>query len=114
VDTPRRPERRRDQDLRRGEPERRASHGRAATAERTARLAAGYVEAMTGKEPEGVVSLEQTGDGGWLVDVEVVETHRIPDSTDILAVYETELDADGELIAYRRVKRYSRCQVGEK
>jgi hypothetical protein len=68
---------------------------------------------MTGKEPEGITSLEQTDDGGWVVGVEVVEIRRIPDSTDILAVYEAELDAEGELLAYKRVKRYSRCQVGE-
>lgn len=78
-----------------------------------ARLAAGYVAEMAGREAEGIVSLEETGDGRWQVGVEVVETRRIPDSTDILAVYETELDAEGELIACRRVKRYSRCQLKE-
>jgi hypothetical protein len=78
-----------------------------------ARLAADYVAEMTGKEPEGIVSLEQTDDDRWRIGVEVVETRRIPDSTDILAVYEAELDAEGELIAYRRVKRYSRCQLKE-
>ena len=76
-------------------------------------MAADYVAEMTGKEPEEVVSLEQTGDDRWKVGVEVVETRRIPDSTDILAVYEAELDAEGELVAYRRVKRYSRCQLKE-
>jgi hypothetical protein len=69
---------------------------------------------MTGKEPEGIISLERSDDGRWVAGVEVVETHRIPDSTDILAVYEAELDPDGELLAYRRVKRYSRCQVRER
>jgi hypothetical protein len=68
---------------------------------------------MTGKDPEGIVSLEQPEDHRWTVGVEVVETRRIPDSTDILAVYEVELDAEGELLAYRRVKRYSRCQLKE-
>lgn len=86
----------------------------AATAERCARRAAEYVADMTGKEPEAIISLEHIDDGGWLVDVEVVETRRVPDSTDILAVYEAELDAEGELVGYRRVKRYSRCQVGER
>jgi hypothetical protein len=83
-------------------------------AEKTARLAAGYVAEMTGKEPEGIVSLEPRDDGGWLVEVEVVETRRVPDSTDILAIYEAELDDEGELVAYRRTKRYSRCQVRER
>jgi len=87
--------------------------GRGASADVIARLAADYVAEMTGKEPEGIVALEQAEDGRWKVGVEVVETRRIPDSTDILAVYEAELDAEGELVAYRRLKRYSRCQLRE-
>jgi hypothetical protein len=79
-----------------------------------ARLAAAAVAEMTGKEPEGITSLERTDRGLWQVDVEVVETRRIPDSTDILATYRVELDPEGELVAYRRVQRYSRCQVGER
>jgi hypothetical protein len=100
------------------EPERREREGngrsRRPAAERIARLAAGYVAEMTGKELEGITSLERADDGNWLIGVEVVETRRVPDSTDILAVYEAELDAEGELVAYRRVKRYSRCQVRER
>jgi hypothetical protein len=84
------------------------------TASRVARRAAEHVAEMTGKEPEGIVALRRQDDGRWTVGVEVVESRRIPDSTDVLAVYEAELDADGELLAYRRVKRYIRCQVGEK
>jgi phenylpyruvate tautomerase PptA (4-oxalocrotonate tautomerase family) len=97
-----------------GRRERAATGRRGPGAEKTARLAADYVAKMTGKEPEEIVSVEQADDGGWLIGVEVVETRRVPDSTDILAVYEAELDAEGELVAYRRVKRYSRCQVGER
>jgi hypothetical protein len=99
----------------RREPERRERAGTGEPGgEKAARLAADYVATMTGKEPEGIVSLERADQGGWVIGVEIVETRRIPDSTDILAVYEAELDAEGELVAYRRVKRYSRCQVGER
>ncbi len=62
---------------------------------------------LTGKDPEGVAGVEPSGDG-WLVTVDVVEDHRIPSSTDILASYEVELGPDGELISYRRVRRYAR------
>ena len=82
-------------------------------AETIAQRAADYVAGMTGKEPEGIVSLKRTGESRWQVGVEVVETRRIPDSTDILAVYEAELDTDGELVSYRRTRRYSRCQLKE-
>ena len=49
---------------------------------------------LTGKEAEGVTGLERTDDG-WKVQVEVVEVRRIPDTTDVLALYEVETDARG-------------------
>jgi Gas vesicle synthesis protein GvpO len=62
---------------------------------------------LTGKEPESVTGVKRSQDG-WLVTVEVVEDRRIPSSTDILSTYEAEIDNDGELLSYRRVRRYSR------
>ena len=61
----------------------------------------------TGREAEGIVSLEPA-DGGWLVGVEVVEDRRIPSSTDILGLYEAKIDGSGDLIAYSRKGRYGR------
>lgn len=55
-----------------------------------------------------LVSEVAPNEDGWKVGLEVVETPRIPDSTDLLATYEVELDADGELIQYRRTRRYLR------
>ena len=62
---------------------------------------------LTGKAPEGVSGV-QPSDDGWRVTVEVVEDRRIPSSTDLLATYEVELAPDGELVSYRRVRRYAR------
>lgn len=61
--------------------------------------------------PVGVTSVAPVDDG-WLVEVEVLEERRIPSSSDLLALYEVELDLDGELLAYRRTRRYPRGQVG--
>lgn len=72
-----------------------------------ARSAARHVAGLTGRTPEGVTSLERREDG-WTIGIEVVETHRIPDSTDILAEYRVELDGRGELVSYRRAERYYR------
>ncbi|MEV6128696.1 gas vesicle protein GvpO [Streptomyces violaceusniger] len=72
-----------------------------------ARRAARHVEGLTGRAAEGVTSLER-GKDGWAIGIEVVETHRIPDSTDILAEYQVELDDSGELASYRRTERYYR------
>lgn len=77
------------------------------TAAEVGRYGMRQIAELTGKEPEGVTGVEPTEDG-WLVTVEVVETRRIPASTDLLASYETEIGPDGDLVSYRRVRRYAR------
>jgi Gas vesicle synthesis protein GvpO len=75
-----------------------------------ARLATKNVVEFTGRELENVVAIERR-DGDWYVDVEVVESHRIPDTTDILAIYQVRLDRSGDLLSYNRTRRYSRGQL---
>ncbi|MFI2710231.1 gas vesicle protein [Micromonospora sp. NPDC018662] len=65
------------------------------------------VVALTGKDALGITLIQPTDDG-WLVGVEVVEDHRIPASTDLLGLYEVELDMTGSLLGYRRTRRYQR------
>lgn len=77
-----------------------------------ARSAMQQVSELTGRDPESVTYLERV-DEEWRVGVEVVESHRIPDSTDIMAVYETRLDEEGDLISYRRTQRYHRGRTQE-
>jgi hypothetical protein len=67
---------------------------------------------LTGKGVEGVTGLERTDDG-WTVQVEVVEVRRIPDTTDVLALYEIDTDRQGALEGYRRIRRYARGAPGE-
>ncbi|MFB9238812.1 gas vesicle protein [Plantactinospora siamensis] len=77
------------------------------TATEAARTALRYVTELTGREPVGITALERA-DEGWRVGVEVVEEHRIPSSSDVLAIYQADLDVEGELRGYRRVQRYAR------
>jgi hypothetical protein len=90
----------------------RASAPKRATASQAAASAARQLLELTGREAEGVTGLERTDDG-WTVKVEVVEVRRIPDTTDVLALYDVEVDADGDLLGYRRVRRYTRGVPGE-
>jgi hypothetical protein len=85
----------------------RAAAGKKMTAPKVAALAAQQLLQLTGREVEGVTGLERTDDG-WLVEVEVVEVRRIPDTTDVLALYELTVDEDGDLEGYRRLQRYVR------
>lgn len=69
------------------------------------------ITAITGGEPVRMTSAVPTDEGGWMVEVETVEEKRIPSSADMLALYEVELDPEGEMLAYRRTRRYMRGQT---
>jgi hypothetical protein len=90
----------------------RASAPKRASGVSVAAGAARQLLELTGRQAEGVTGLERT-DEGWRVEVEVVEVRRIPDTTDVLALYEVTLDEDGELEGYRRLRRYGRGTPGQ-
>ncbi|MGW7570054.1 gas vesicle protein GvpO [Streptomyces tendae] len=62
---------------------------------------------LTGMTAESVSSFEQT-DEGWALEVEVLELERVPDTMSLMASYQVELDDEGQLTGYRRVRRYER------
>lgn len=66
-----------------------------------------HISDLTSKEVEGVTFVRPAEDD-WQVGVEVVEDRRIPSSGDILALYEVEMDQEGNLLSYRRTRRYKR------
>jgi Gas vesicle synthesis protein GvpO len=88
----------------------RPHNGGRVSATTAARRAAEAVSELTGHDVETVISIEPRDDG-WKIGVEVVETRRIPDSADILATYEVQLDSVGDLVSYRRTQRYARGQL---
>ena len=55
---------------------------------------------------ETVSSFEQTEDG-WSLEVEVLELARVPDTMSLMASYQVDLDPEGQLTGYRRVRRYA-------
>ncbi|MEV4069357.1 gas vesicle protein GvpO [Nonomuraea fuscirosea] len=95
------------------EPERSQERGRSG-GELTAVTAGGVgqrqIAELTTKHVEGVTSVAPA-DGGWVVDVEVVEDRRIPSSGDILALYQVQIDKEGSLLSYRRIRRYKRSNA---
>jgi hypothetical protein len=68
---------------------------------------------LLGRPIESVLGLERDDEDGWKLTVQVVELARIPQSTDVLGAYSVTLDSDGELIGYRRQRRYHRNQADE-
>ncbi|MFC3979985.1 gas vesicle protein GvpO [Streptosporangium jomthongense] len=83
------------------------TRGRRLTAGTVGRVAVREITELTAKVVEGVTFVQPKEDG-WLVGVEVVEDRRVPSSGDVLALYEVELDREGDLLSYRRTRRYRR------
>ena len=67
---------------------------------------------LTGYRVDSVSGFTKS-DGGWHLSVTMVELPRIPPVTDVLAGYEVDLDAAGEIVSYHRGRRYVRGQVGD-
>jgi hypothetical protein len=86
-------------------------HGAAPNeAKATVNQAREQLEALVDVPVESVSGFERTRNG-WLVTLEVLELSRIPESTDVLASYEMELDDDRNLVRYTRGRRYHRSQA---
>jgi hypothetical protein len=80
---------------------------RTLTAVAASREAISQFHGLTGRTPEAVVGVSKRDDG-WHVRLEVVEARRIPDSSDLLAEYDVDMDASGEIVNYARGDRYVR------
>ena len=65
------------------------------------------LQRLTTRAPESVVGINPHEDG-WRVTVEVVESPRIPNTADIMAEYDVDIDSNGDLTAYTRKSRYFR------
>lgn len=67
---------------------------------------------LTGLEADTVSAIKRDTKGWW-VTVSMIELKRIPEATDLLGSYEAILDDEGELVSYRRTRRYLREQITE-
>lgn len=59
------------------------------------------IHTVTGFEVLNVVSLERVDDG-WAGRVEVTELRRVPDTQNLVGVYDVTLDNAGNLVSWNR------------
>lgn len=78
------------------------------TAAGAIRAAVAEFRTLTGREPEGVTGVRKVAEGGWSVLLDVVELERIPATTSVIATYRVDVDAEGEMLACERLRRYTR------
>jgi hypothetical protein len=88
----------------------RVEPGKRLNASGVAAAAARQFAELSSKTVEGVTGLHRTDDG-WVVELDVLELRRVPETTDVLATYEITVGSSGELEGYRRVHRYVRGQA---
>jgi hypothetical protein len=74
-------------------------------------LARREVGELTGHRVESVSGFHRNGDDALMVDVEVLELRRVPDTMDLLASYQVTLSEDGEVLGLERTRRYHRAAV---
>jgi hypothetical protein len=79
----------------------------ARTASSAIRAAVTEFAQIAGRQPDGVTGVRGT-DSGWSVLIDVVELDRVPASTSVLATYRVDVDRDGVLQSYERLRRYTR------
>ena len=70
------------------------------------------LETITGLELGSTISAHPEGDG-WLVTLEAIEKKSIPDSMDILGIFEITLDPDGNVSEFNRVRMRKRIDIDE-
>ncbi len=83
------------------------------TAHKVSEFARKEIITLTGLPVDTVTSVSRKEDK-WVVTLDVVELRMIPNTQDVLATYEIELNNNGnsELLGYRRLGRYRRDQLG--
>jgi len=67
---------------------------------------------LTGLDLSTTKGVKKEGDG-WIITIEMIEKHSIPDQMDILALYEVNVDADGNILSFDRTAMRKRMDVLE-
>jgi len=60
----------------------------------------------------GIIGLSGTEEG-WVVSLEALERRAIPDTMDVLGLYEVRLDSEGNLLGFDRKKLRKRGETKE-
>ena len=99
----------RDGDLTRGEEDGRLGTSDDADGQvvRAVKRAVEQFTVLSGLDPDSLSGLRREKDG-WSLLVDVVELERIPLTLSILATYRVDADRDGHLVAYERLRRFTR------
>jgi hypothetical protein len=80
------------------------------TVKKAGAVALAEIGDLVGCPAEGVTGVRKADDQ-WVVTVEVLEVGRVPETTDVMASYEVQIDPNGDVVGYQRLRRYLRADV---
>lgn len=69
--------------------------------------------ASLNKLPINTVIGLSKAEGGWVVSLEALERRAIPDTMDVLGLYDVRLDSEGNLLGFERKKLRKRGDTEE-
>ena len=69
------------------------------------------IKELLKKEPETISHIEKTKEG-WIVQCEVLEKKSIPETYDLLKVFEFILDNNGKITGFKQLRKIRRGDLG--
>ena len=70
------------------------------------------IRKLLNKEPESISSIEKTNDG-WRVLCEVLDKKSIPETYDLLKVYEFLADKEVKIASFKQLRKIRRGDLGD-
>lgn len=62
------------------------------------------------KEPESISLIEKSSEG-WSLQCEVLEKKSVPETYDLLKVFEFKLDKDAKILGFKQLKKVRRGDI---
>lgn len=62
------------------------------------------------KEPESISSIEKTKDG-WIIQCDVLERKSVPDTFDLLKIFEFRLDNNAKITGFKEIRKKRRGDI---
>lgn len=68
------------------------------------------IKELLKKEPESISSVEKSGDG-WVLNCEILEKKAVPETYDLLKVFEFKLNKEGAITGFKQLRKIRRGDV---
>lgn len=69
------------------------------------------IKEMLKREPESMSNIEKTNEG-WVVQCEVLEKKSVPETFDLLKVFEFKLDNNAKVAGFKQLRKIRRGDLG--